>query len=844
LDLSDKATCEFCLGQIAWETSTETEKAIVHVQRAVSFAEGANKLWQACFFRLRLMVMVTDTAGPAAALAILSQLRREAVKLGDPIITAALHIFIGETETKRGLLRSAERHARLGREILSLEPNLWLDCMAETTFFASAVFKSDVQSATARAEYALRLAREAGAASMYRACLGNLGVIHHMAGHFESALTSLRECLTVLPQTSERTNACYDAIARVYLSEKKYDEADRFLCSIEKTVKRDSDLLLWGNRYSRLTRAEWLFYKGLIPEATAEIERAIDLASRCGDRFLLTSCSFVRAQVLASSGQAPWSVLYALASDLPKYSADFHAKYETTVALALVSEGRLSEAARHFERAENICEQVKNVAVLFDVRTIKDLAFEISAKEPPSKTAGASDVMLTPENGAANAIQNVSSLLLHVGRPELVASDVVALLTETNAATKVKIGSRSEANGLTNHSVADLNGAPLDAIEIGVTADEATVVSFEARRDAESVATINAVRLLLDAARDLERAHAEREERLTLWPIEEEPDDEGDGVIVGHMRELMSFAKRVAKTNIGVLITGESGTGKEILARAVHKYSNRADKPFMPFNCTAIPRDMLESQLFGHRRGAFTSADRDNPGLIRAARGGTLFLDEIGELGLDLQPKLLRFLESGEISPLGETAPVTVDVRILAATNRDLETLVREERFREDLFYRLNVIRLTILPLRERRDEIPTLVYHFVARAARDLGKGQIRVAEETMERFLLYPWPGNIRQMQNEIRRVVTLADVDGVITPDILTHDIRKAGPRPASRRDGSELTVPLTDKLMPTLAHVEREMIRVALKNSHGRLETAARALGISRKGLYLKRQRLGI
>jgi transcriptional regulator with PAS, ATPase and Fis domain len=359
-----------------------------------------------------------------------------------------------------------------------------------------------------------------------------------------------------------------------------------------------------------------------------------------------------------------------------------------------------------------------------------------------------------------------------------------------------------------------------------------------------ATATLSNLVLLLGVMKELEKASAEREERLTLWPQEDEQIDEGDGIILGQMRELMTFAKRVAKTNISVLITGESGTGKEILARAVHKYSTRADKPFMPFNCTAVPRDMLESQLFGHRRGAFTSADRDNPGLIRAAKGGTLFLDEIGELGLDLQPKLLRFLESGEISPLGETGPINVDVRIIAATNRDLEDLVRAERFREDLFYRLNVIRLTIPPLRERRDEIPALINHFVTRSARDLGKGQLRVAEETMERFLLYPWPGNIRQLQNEIRRVVALAEVDGVLTPDMLTHDIRKAGPRVSHRREGQELAVPLHDKLGPTLAYVEREVIRAALKTSHGRLEAAAKTLGISRKGLYLKRQRLGL
>jgi DNA-binding NtrC family response regulator len=330
-----------------------------------------------------------------------------------------------------------------------------------------------------------------------------------------------------------------------------------------------------------------------------------------------------------------------------------------------------------------------------------------------------------------------------------------------------------------------------------------------------------------------------------LWANDDTESPSENAIITGRMKELMSFARKVARTNVGVLISGESGTGKEIPARAVHAYSARADKPFVPFNCTAVPHEMLESQLFGHRRGAFTSADRDNPGLIRTARGGTLFLDEIGELGLDLQPKLLRFLESGEISSLGESSPMTVDVRIIAATNRNLEQLVQDGRFREDLFYRLNVIPLTIPPLRERRDEIAPLVHHFVSRAAQEFGKGRLRVSEEAMEHFLLFPWPGNVRQLQNEVRRMAALAEPDSVITPATLSQEIRHATARTLSRLTGDlELAIPLTDKLTPTLSRVEREMIRVALQSHNGRLDQAAKALGISRKGLYLKRQRLGL
>jgi len=292
------------------------------------------------------------------------------------------------------------------------------------------------------------------------------------------------------------------------------------------------------------------------------------------------------------------------------------------------------------------------------------------------------------------------------------------------------------------------------------------------------------------------------------------------------------------------LITGESGTGKEILARAIHSYSARADRPFLPFNCAAVPREMLERQLFGHRRGAFTGADRDNPGVIRAAAHGTLLLDEIGEMSLDLQPKLLRFLESGEISPLGDPNPMTVDVRIIAATNAKLDQLVQEGRFREDLFYRLNVIPLTIPPLRERRDEIPALVHHFVERAAQEFRKARIRVAEETMEHLIVYAWPGNVRQLNNEVRRMVALADSDSTLKPSSLSKDILRATPLPVRGHGSPEFAVPLTDKLQAALSRVEREMIKAALKTSDGRVDAAARALGISRKGLYLKRQRLGL
>ena len=462
-----------------------------------------------------------------------------------------------------------------------------------------------------------------------------------------------------------------------------------------------------------------------------------------------------------------------------------------------------------------------------------------TAKRNPSKQFG--DVQ--------QVLQSTVAIMLLARRRELLAGEIVHLLDQT-ACARWATAVRHNSDGTTEILAAcgdpPPTTPPLDAprrIPIGIARDRNIELLLDPRPDIESMATLNAVMLLLATVHDLERARAEREERLTLWPIEDVPTDGGQAVVSGQMRELMQFARRIATTTVSVLVTGESGTGKEILARAIHGFSARAQKPFVPFNCTAVPRELLESQLFGHRRGSFTGADRDHPGLIRAARDGTLFLDEIGELGLDLQPKLLRFLESGEISPLGE-APLTVDVRIIAATNSDLELLVRENRFREDLFYRLNVVRLRIPPLRERRDEIPGLVNYFLRRAAAEFHKGQVRLAEETMEHMLFYRWPGNIRQLQNEIRRMVALADKDAVLMPSTLSEDIARAR-RPIEQSfDGSEVVVPLHQKLLPAISRIEREMIKAALHEHRGRVEAAARALGISRKGLYLKRQRLGL
>jgi DNA-binding NtrC family response regulator len=307
------------------------------------------------------------------------------------------------------------------------------------------------------------------------------------------------------------------------------------------------------------------------------------------------------------------------------------------------------------------------------------------------------------------------------------------------------------------------------------------------------------------------------------------------------MTRVVEQIQRLQGNDLTVLITGESGTGKELVSRAIHVGSHRSAGTFLPYNCTTTGRDLADSQLFGHRRGSFTGAVTDQPGLIRTASGGTLFLDEIGDLPLDVQPKLLRFLEQHEIMPIGETKPQRVDVRVIAATNADLEQRVAEGKFREDLYYRLSVIRIHVPPLRERREEIPHLSTFFLREAVERLGKPDIHLSSETLDVFSQYWWPGNVRQLKNEIQRAVALSAPGSAIDPAHLSPEIGTTRLPPAS---GSIRISRAAPNLAAAVEQVERDLIQAALDRADGNISESARALGLTRRGLYLKIRRLGL
>ncbi|MCX5496588.1 sigma-54 dependent transcriptional regulator [Kaistia dalseonensis] len=340
------------------------------------------------------------------------------------------------------------------------------------------------------------------------------------------------------------------------------------------------------------------------------------------------------------------------------------------------------------------------------------------------------------------------------------------------------------------------------------------------------------------------------------------------------MERVIRLGQRAAGSTIPILIEGESGVGKELIARAIQGSSDRRAKPFVTVNCGAIPDHLVESILFGHEKGAFTGATEKHIGKFQEAHGGTLFLDEVGELPLEAQVKLLRALQEGEIDPVGGKRPIRVDIRLISATNRDLIALVKEGRFREDLYYRLNVFPIRVPPLRERREDIPELVRHFTARFAAEEKKSGLRsVAPESLQLLTRYNWPGNIRQLENAVFRAVVLADglqltVDEfpqiaaqvevgatggesagaapmllpVEAPSIslATHAPPMAGPAA-----GETLIRAIGDQgdVRP-LADIEADMIRLAITHYRGRMATVARKLGIGRSTLYRKLKELGI
>ena len=349
------------------------------------------------------------------------------------------------------------------------------------------------------------------------------------------------------------------------------------------------------------------------------------------------------------------------------------------------------------------------------------------------------------------------------------------------------------------------------------------------------------------------KTRALAQEEATTEPIGATKDPGARFGIIGSspgLTDLYAVLERVADTPTTVLITGESGTGKELVARALHEHSTRRDKPFIKVNCAAIPKELIESELFGYERGAFTGAVSSKPGRFELANGGTLFLDEVGEIPVEMQVKLLRALQESEFERVGGIKTIHVDVRLVAATNRDLKKLIAANAFREDLFYRLNVVSIRLPALRERETDIPLLVEHFLAKFNERLKKQVTGVEPEALDILSAYGWPGNIRELENVMERSVLFCDAQKLRVEDLPGELRGSAGSVAPPTSDASGGDMPLSaegglkEHVKVAMSRLERDLVSRALKQTSGNVTHAARLLKISRKGLQLKMKELGL
>ena len=744
-------------------------------------------------------------------------------KSGSLLILTEAHVAFARLEARFGNAHMSMRHLDHAERLLREHPNLWLTASSRLTRANLFWIQGDIDSAQRACGDALADARKSGWWKGEAIAIAGLAYFAVCAGEVSEA-----ERLVQLANASQYSSpslayALHDTQILISLAEGDFTRCDRLWEEAEVDTKGVGS---WYRLRGYHTRVRTLIRQRRFDEAS-------ELAS-------------VGAAAAESSRNDVFHFLFRL--DLYECHAQLGADVRDLPLITFPNDPTLSLIGAN---AHTISRAFRS-AGLDDFARQEAIAHRILGAAGATLEWGAQETAGGVTSVDPSATEDAVTLLDLAGYPHVLAREAFALLELSGAASALALIARSPdaARCVSNSGWTDAEALQAAGtshaltIACGCHRDEIWEIVADLKPGLQDRCAAAAIRKLVDVAVTLDRYRREEKQRAALWPLDTFETD-GGLWISEQMTELLSIARRIAPSDISVLLTGETGTGKEVMARAIHRASARAAKPFVPFNCTAVPRDMLESQLFGYRKGAFTGADDSFAGVIRGAAGGTLFLDEIAEIGPELQPKLLRFLETHEVHGLGEPQPIHVDVRIIAATNANLEDSVATGRFREDLFYRLNVVRLHLPPLRERREEIPPLLEHYLRTLSEQHKKGRLTLDDETLEFLVLFAWPGNVRQLVNEVSRIVAYADPDSVITPAALAPEIQ------ASRRtvrlaagEEPEIRVRLDQPLGDAVDAIERVMVARALDRARGNYENAARLLGISRKGLFLKRRRWGL
>ena len=804
------------------------DEAIRRLNAAARRSRDCGNAPYAAWSSLSAFRILSERQTREIASSALQEVRTLVTRAGDPHLSASLHESVARHEAQVGNLDEARRHLRVATELLTTYPNVWLEELVAINRFCIEFSECNL----ARAEEQLKQANslEDTSGSLGQIIANNTGHLLLHRGRFVDAEKTLQN--TADCNVGEVRQSALDGLARLYLASDRLDDCERILNALSEAEQSAELVPSFPFRSSLLTRTRLQLRLGNWQEAARTARVAVSESQAVADANVLAVALFLGGVALSRLGQlqdASNSIARATTTGAFAIREHQGLLYQMCSQIALNREPKL--ALRWFARAQAIWRIHGNLSAQAEFKTFGDLVD--SANSEPRRNSQS----MGEFSGLVNSLAALFDLSYS---PHLIANELRNVIEENRYSQDVRV-----VNGQKKSSID--GGDRLCSLDICNSEGSKLTLVCAVPDDPLKAILLGDVMRIGRAALALERAREEERNRAALWPADP-VEDQGDAVFLAEeMQKLLQTIRRIAPTTVPVLITGETGTGKEVLARTIHACSTRAKNVFLPFNCASTPKDMLDSQLFGHRRGAFTGAVEHFQGVVRAAAGGTLFLDEIGVTSLEVQPKLLRFLDSSEVHAVGEARPSKVDVRVIVATNADVDQMVADGRFREDLFYRLSIVRLHIPPLRERRVEIPSLANLYLRKHAREYGKGDLRLSEDTMEYLVLYKWPGNVRQLASEMRRLAALAESDAVLMPEHLSREIAASRRTiPASERtlESTEVVVRLDQPMAAATQHLERAMVQYALKKCGGRIEETAAMLGISRKGLYLKRLRFGI
>lgn len=790
--------------------------------------------------RLALFLRSSDFESPTELLPSLTELRQLATRLGTAKTLAALHLAVARVEGLRGHLRDAHRHLQLSRTLSGDTPDEGVACSLDLVEGSLECVRGNLSRSRDLAQRCRDRAVAAGFAKYVLGAATNLGVVALHEGRQDRAQRYFEH---LLPKTSQLTYVrlgVLDSLCQLELDRGNTESAASLLAECAAVSAADRvPARSWYDLAHQLTRGTYFERLGQWQEVVAIAEETEPELARRQYKTLSTTLLCLKARALGRLGahdQAETALGLAVRT-CPRGAVDPLIVLEASQGLCAVLRGEAEMGHAHVERAVAGCRAIGHqYHERWITRAVEDLHIRQRAFVPgTSRRDSVSDGLV---------LADVATILGAGHSVDLMAHRTVSLLRGTPLGPRVEV----KAEGGCEYQpepTATCHTAPDGTVALELRGSDRCVTIRVSRVDTiDEIAIIKNIADLLQAAVSRTSDPGQDDDDQDLWPKAAIASDDDAVFRSPRMVELLKIATRLAATDLPVLLTGETGTGKEIFARLIHDHSRQRRGPFVPFNCSAIARDLVESQLFGHRRGAFTGAHETFGGVIRSAERGTLFLDEVGDLDPAIQPKLLRFLEHGEVHAVGEPRPHTVAVRLVAATNADLEALIHQGRFRSDLYYRLGVTKLVIPPLRERKDEIPAMASRFVARASRECGRVGLRLGDDFLAALLLYDWPGNIRELVNEIRRVVALAADGDVLSAQQLSPGIASRWrSRPATPVEPPPpgLYVRLDQTLAQAVSQVEEQFIERALGATGGRVTEAAQLLGLSRKGLFLKRRR---